>query len=104
MSVILEFSIFPLDKGEHLSTYVKQVVEMVNTLPYSSTLTPMGTIVECDTMDECLQIISRANKLLEANSQRVYCTAKFDNKPGKTNQMQHKIAAVSSNNTPINNT
>lgn len=94
MSVIVEFSIFPIGKGIHLSQHVQKVVQMVESLPYHSQLTPMGTIVECDTMDECLQIISAANKLLEADADRVYCTAKFDNKPHQKAQMQHKVDAV----------
>ena len=94
MSVIMEFAIFPLDKGEHVSQYVRKVVEMIDALPCNSQLTPMGTIVECDTMDECLAVISKANAILEPDTERIYCTATFDNKQGKTDQMEHKMEAV----------
>lgn len=94
MSVIMEFSIFPIDKGGHVSQYVKKVIEMIDALPCKSQLTSMGTIVECDTMEECLAVISKANALLEQYSERIYCTATFDNKPGKKDQMEHKIRAV----------
>lgn len=94
MSVLMEFAMFPMDKGAHVSQYVKKVVEMIDTLPYKSQLTPMGTVVECDSMDECLSVLSKANAILETSAERIYCTAKFDNKPGKTNQIQHKIEAV----------
>jgi uncharacterized protein YqgV (UPF0045/DUF77 family) len=90
----MEFAIFPTDKGGRVSVYVKQVVEMIDALPYTSQLTAMGTLVECDTMEQCLEIIAKANAILEAKAERVYCTAKFDNKPGKTNQLQYKIAAI----------
>lgn len=94
MSVIMEFAIFPIDKGEHVSQYVKEVVEMIDALPYKSQLTPMGTIVECNTMEECLTVISKANAILEQDAGRIYCTATFDNKPGKKDQMEHKMKAV----------
>ncbi len=94
MSVIMEFAIFPTDKGAHVSEYVKKVVEMIDALPYNSQLTAMGTLVECNTMDECLDILSKANAILEPASERIYCTAKFDNKPGKTDQMSHKVGAI----------
>lgn len=94
MSVIMEFAMFPMDKGAHVSQYVKWVVEMVDALPFQSQLTAMGTIVECDTMEECLEVLAKANSLLETVADRIYCTAKFDNKPGKTGQMNHKIEAV----------
>jgi uncharacterized protein (TIGR00106 family) len=94
MSVIMEFAIFPLDKGEHVSQYVKKVVEMIDVLPYKCQLTPMGTIVECSTMEECLSVISKANAILEQDAGRIYCTATFDNKPGEKDQMEHKINAI----------
>ncbi|MDD2799689.1 MAG: MTH1187 family thiamine-binding protein [Bacteroidales bacterium] len=94
MSVIMEFAIFPTDKGVHVSQYVKQVIEMIDNLPYQSQLTPMGTIIECETMEQCLTIIADANAILEPNAARVYCTAKFDNKVGKSNQMDYKIKAI----------
>lgn len=94
MSVVMEFAMFPMDKGAHVSQYVKQVVEMIDSLPYNSQLTPMGTLVECDTMNECLDVLSKANALLEGLADRIYCTAKFDNKPGKMEQMAHKVEAV----------
>jgi uncharacterized protein (TIGR00106 family) len=90
----MEFAIFPTDKGAHVSQYVKQVVQMIDTLPYQSQLTPMGTIVECDKMEECLDIIAKANAILEPNAERVYCTAKFDNKVGKSLQMDYKVKAI----------
>jgi len=94
MSVIMEFAIFPIDKGEHVSQYVKKVVEMIDALPCKSQLTAMGTIVECDTMEDCLNVISKANAILEQDAGRIYCTATFDNKPGKKDQMEHKMNAV----------
>jgi uncharacterized protein YqgV (UPF0045/DUF77 family) len=93
----MEFAIFPTDKGGHVSQYVKKVIDMIDALPYQSQLTPMGTIVECDTMDQCLKIISDANALLEPNTERIYCTAKFDNKIGKTGQMDCKINSIRGN-------
>ncbi|WP_394708127.1 MTH1187 family thiamine-binding protein [uncultured Bacteroides sp.] len=96
MSVIMNFAIFPIDKGEHVSQYVKKVVEMIDALPCKSQLTSMGTIVECDTMEECLSVISKANAILEQDAERIYCTATFDNKRGKKNQMEHKVEVIKS--------
>ncbi len=94
MSVVMNFAIFPMDKGEHVSLYVKKVIEMIDALPYKSQLTSMGTIVECDTMDECLSVISKANAILEESTNRIYCTATFDSKLGQKEQMEHKVNAI----------
>ena len=67
---------------------------MIDALPCKSQLTSMGTIVECDTMDECLSVISKANAILEECTKRIYCTATFDNKPGQKEQMEHKVNAI----------
>ena len=90
----MEFAIFPMDKGKHVSQYVKKVVKMIDALPFNHQLTAMGTIVECETMDECLNVISSANAILEQDADRVYCTATFDNKKGQKDQIKHKVDAV----------
>ena len=93
MSVIMEFAIFPTDKGAHVSQYVKKVVDMIDALPYKSELTPMGTIVECDTMNECLHIISKANTILEEDAERIISRIESarDKVIGKVEQMGTEV-------------
>lgn len=46
MSVVIDFSIFPVDKGASVSPYVARVVQVIrdSCLPYQ--VTPMGTCIE----------------------------------------------------------
>lgn len=46
MSFLLEFSMFPTDKGESKSAYVSKVVKVVKESGFAYQLTPMATIVE----------------------------------------------------------
>jgi uncharacterized protein (TIGR00106 family) len=85
---------FPTDKGESVSQYVSQVIKMIDESGVSYQLTPMGTIVETETMDEALAIIKKAYEVLEPHANRIYSSLKFDIRKGKSNRLKQKIASV----------
>ena len=94
MSVLVEFSMFPTDKGESVSSYVSRIIKMIDEsgIPYK--LTPMGTVFETETMEEALKILDKAYKQLEKDCNRVYAVAKFDIRKGKSNRLLQKIQSV----------
>lgn len=71
MSVLLEFAMFPTDKGESVSPYVSKVIEMIRDSGTIYQLTPMGTIIETETMPEALAIVQKAYDVLEPDCDRV---------------------------------
>lgn len=94
MSVLLEFSMFPTDKGESVSPYVSRIIDMIDKSGVSYQLTPMGTVIETSTMREALDIIEKAYEQLEYDCNRVYSSLKFDIRKGKTERLKTKIASV----------
>lgn len=94
MSVLLEFAMFPTDKGESVSPYVSKVIAMIRESGVSYQLTPMGTIIETETMPQALAIVQQAYEVLEPDCDRVYSSLKFDIRKGKTACMQQKISSV----------
>lgn len=94
MSVLMEFAMFPTDKGESVSEYVSKILLLIKESGYSYKLTAMGTIVETESVDEALQLLSKAYKAIEEYSNRIYCTAKFDIRKGKTNRLEGKINSI----------
>lgn len=94
MSVLMEFAIFPTDKGESVSEYVSKVIEMVRNSGYAYKLTAMGTIIETDTLNQSLSIIQQAYDILEPYSQRIYSTVKFDIRKNVQNRIEGKIASI----------
>jgi uncharacterized protein (TIGR00106 family) len=94
MSVIVEFSMFPTDKGDSVSSYVARIVKMLHEGGISYQLTPMGSIFEVEEMPDALAVIAKAYRQLELDCGRVFATAKFDIRKGKTNRMKNKIRAV----------
>ncbi len=96
MSVLVEFAMFPTDKGESVSEYVSRIIKMIDEsgIPYK--LTPMGTVFETETVDEALKIIGEAYKQLEPDCNRVYSVVKFDIRKGRSNRLVQKIKSVES--------
>lgn len=94
MSVLMEFAMFPTDKGASVSGYVSRILDMIDNSGVSYTLTPMGTVVETDTVDQAMDVVKRAYAQLEADCGRVYSTIKLDIRPGKKDRLKGKIASV----------
>ncbi len=94
MSVLMEFAMFPTDKGESVSEYVSKVLQMIKNSGVAYKLSPMGTTIETDTMEEALEILHKAYKELEPYSNRVYSNVKFDIRKNKQNRLKQKIASI----------
>ena len=95
MSVLLEFSMFPTDKGESKSPYVSQVVKMIRESGVDYKLTPMSTVIETDTLPEALAMIEKAYAVLEElGCNRVYSSLKFDIRKGQEKRFAQKIESV----------
>jgi len=94
MSVLLEFAMFPTDKGESVSPYVSKVIKMIRESGVTYQLTPMGTIIETETLSEALAIVQQSYDILETDCNRVYASLKFDIRKGRSQCMTEKIIAV----------
>ncbi len=97
MSVLLEFSMFPTSdecrNGSSVSAQVSKIIDAIDRSGVAYQLTPMGTIVETDTMKEALAIIELAYEQLE-DCERVYSALKFDIRKNTKNRLKTKIASV----------
>ena len=98
MSVLLEFSMFPTSDecrdGASVSKQVSKVIDAIDKSGVSYQLTPMGTVVETDTMREALDIIELAYNQLDC--ERIYSALKFDIRKNTKNRLENKIKSVES--------
>lgn len=95
MSVLMNYAMFPTDKGSSVSEFVSKIVKMVSESGFDYKLTAMGTIVETETLEQALEIVKKSYNLLEKDTQRVYCSVNFDiqtNKP--IGRMEGKVKSV----------
>jgi uncharacterized protein (TIGR00106 family) len=96
MSVLLNFAMFPTDKGDSVSQYVSQIINHIKESGISYKLNPMGTTIETETMEEALKIVQESYDILEPVSKRVYCSINIDAQKDKGNRMSGKIASIES--------
>ncbi|WP_439183899.1 MTH1187 family thiamine-binding protein [Carboxylicivirga taeanensis] len=94
MSVLLNFAMFPTDKGDSVSQYVSQIIKHIKQSGVSYKLNPMGTTIETDTMEQALKIVQESYDLLEPLSKRVYCSINIDAQKDKSNRLAGKIASI----------
>ncbi len=91
--VLMDFSIFPVGKGESLSPYVARVVRIVDEsgLPYR--LHAMGTTVEGE-LDQLLDLLRRCFAELRRDCNRIVCRVYFDDRKGRSGALDEKVLSV----------
>lgn len=91
--VLLEMSITPLGKGESVSAYVAECVDIIDRsgLPYE--LHSMGTIVEGE-LDQVLDLMRHCIEQMAKHSKRVTCAAKLDYRRGHSGRLKSKVASI----------
>ncbi len=93
MSVIVELSIFPMDKGTSLSPYVSRAVRIIKESGLPHKLGPMGTCIEGQ-WPEVMAVVNRCLEELKKDSSRIYINMKADYQEGKDGRLEGKIRSV----------
>lgn len=91
--VLLEMSITPLGKGESVSQYVTECVQLVDQSGLDYELHAMGTIVEGE-LGQVLELLNRCIEQVARHSDRVTCAAKIDYRRGHSGRLKSKVASV----------
>jgi uncharacterized protein (TIGR00106 family) len=90
---LMEFSIFPLDKGASLSSYVARALSIVEESGLEYRLNPMGTVVEGE-WEDLLKLLTGCFRELERDSERINIQVKFDYRRGVSGAISSKIKSV----------
>jgi uncharacterized protein (TIGR00106 family) len=91
--VILEFSIFPLDKGESVSPYVAKCLDVVDRSGLDYRCHAMGTLLEGD-IDQVLRVVRDCFQVLAADCNRIECSIKLDYRKDRSGGLELKVASV----------
>lgn len=94
MSVLMEFSMFPTDKGESVSQYVSRIIDAIDKSGVNYKLTPMGTVIEVESFEDALKILNLSYNQLKDDCNRIYSSIKFDIRKGKGNRLESKQKSV----------
>ena len=93
MSVIIDLSIFPLDKGNSLSSHVARALKIIKDSGLAYELGPMGTSVEGD-WDQVMGVVNSCFKELKKDCNRVYMALKLDYRKGSSGRLKSKVKSV----------
>jgi len=93
MSVLIDFSIFPVDKGGSVSAYVTRAVKIIreSALPYR--IGPMGTTIEGE-WEEAMGLVGRCLGELRKDCDRIYLTIKVDYRKGPGGRIESKVKSL----------
>lgn len=91
--VLVEFAMFPTDKGASVSQYVSQIIDIIDKSGIEYQLTPMSTIVEGE-WDDVMALISKCFKHLEPLADRIYSTIKVDYRKTSDMRMKAKVNKI----------
>jgi len=81
--------------GSSVSRYVSKIVDMIDKSGVNYKLTPMGTVIETQNIDQALEIIKKSYQVL-GDCERVYGNLKFDIRKNCSDRLTSKIASVES--------
>jgi uncharacterized protein (TIGR00106 family) len=91
--VLLELSIFPVDRGESLSADVAVALDIIDRSGIPYRLGPMGTTLEGE-WDACMKVVDECFRALSARSARVLVNLKADYRQGRTDGLRAKTESV----------
>ena len=91
--ILLEFALYPTDKGASVSEYVKRNLEIIDDsgLPYR--LGPMGTCLEGQ-YDEVMAVVKACHERMAVDCGRIACTLKFDYRAGHGGRLDSKVETL----------
>jgi len=94
-TILLEFSMSPLSKGESVSQYVSRSLEIIDQSGLDYRLNPMGTVIE-GPWDDVLGVVKACWERMKEDCDRVSTIVKIDYRRGKSGRLQSKITSVES--------
>jgi len=91
--IMVEVSMFPVDKGESLSKHVSRVLGIIDKSGLAYRINPMGTVIEGE-WDEVMGVIKKCHAALEKDCRRISTSIKIDYRKGKKRRMEAKIESL----------
>ncbi|HEY4759013.1 MAG TPA: MTH1187 family thiamine-binding protein [Thermoguttaceae bacterium] len=91
--ILLEFSMFPIDKGESLSPFVARSLDIIDRSGLDYRCHAMGTEIEGE-FDQVMKVVRDCFQAMAADCNRIECSIKFDYRKGRSGLLQAKVDSV----------
>ena len=93
MSGLVDFTIYPMDKGVSLSKYVARALTVIKKSGLSYRLGPMSTSIEGE-WDQVMGVVDQCFDELRNDCDRISMMIRVDYRKGATGRMESKVTAV----------
>jgi len=93
MSVLLEFSMSPLDKGASVGAFVARSLDIIDQSGVDYRLNPMGTVLEGE-FDEVMAVVRACYERMSEDCERISCSIKIDARKGREGRLDGKLATI----------
>ena len=94
MSLMTFVTMTPLGKGESVSKYVAQIVDVVDKSGLHYIITPMGTIIESEDWDTVMSVLKRGFTKMKQECSRISIVIKIDYREGKSGRLKSKVDSL----------
>ncbi len=91
--VLLEFSIFPIDKGESLSPFVARSLDIIDRSGVDYRCHAMGTTLEGE-FEEVMEVVKECFLAMAEDCNRIECSIQLDYRKGRRGRLEGKVASV----------
>lgn len=91
--ILLEFSIYPLDKGESVSQYVARSLEIIDASGLEYQCHSMGTVLEGE-YDQVMEVVRKCFEAMSAECNRVEFILRMDYRRGQSGRLKSKVASI----------
>jgi len=91
--MLVQFSMFPIGKGESVGKYVAKIVDLVDRSGLPCQTSSMSTIVE-GSWDKVFGLIKKCHNALKKESNRIYIVITIDDRKGAKNRIKGKVERI----------
>jgi uncharacterized protein (TIGR00106 family) len=95
VSVVIQFTIFPMDKGTSVSLYVARAARIIRDSGLTYEIGAMGTCIEGE-WEEVIGVVTRCFEDLNKDCDRIYATVTADYRKGESGRIEKKVRSLES--------
>ncbi len=93
MSVMLEFSMYPLGKEESLSKHVSESLKIIAKSNVNYRFGPMSAVLEGE-WEEVMKVVDQCYEKMKQNCNRIFCHISIDYREDRLDGLISKIESV----------
>jgi uncharacterized protein (TIGR00106 family) len=91
--MLAELSIVPLGRGEHLSTAIAEILDVVDRSGIRYKFTPCGTCLEGE-WSEVMEVVRQCHAKARQSSRHVLTTVRIEDEEGENDKLTHNVTSV----------